>query len=157
MPNRVYKIAGLARQVYILSWKNVLLARRNYVGTALEVLSPFIFIAFMVIIRYFIERFKYDDEFIPSMAQTSDILSLFNQTGSRDLVLYYPNNDLIKTLVENAVVFIRSSNPRFNPTGNFFWILFLCIKVRLKIALKRAFTSFLIFIFYIKINFLHVP
>ena len=131
MANRAYKIAGLARQVYILSWKNFVLARRNYVGTLLEVVCPFIFIAFMVIIRYFIERFKYDDEFMSvPPTQTSDILNLFNRTEGRDLVLFYPNNDLIKTLVDNAVVFIRLYNPGFTPTGNFFFLFLGFLRVQ---------------------------
>ena len=109
------KIASLPKQILILTWKNFILLRRNLLGTFLELTCPFIFISFLLIIRYFIERIKFFNQYLQS--NSGNVLDLYENAISqeRDVVLYYPNNELIQKLVEQAVQFLNLNNPEFVP------------------------------------------
>ena len=113
-----YKIASLPKQILILTMKNLLLFKRNYVGTSLELLCPFIFISFLLVIRYFIEKIKFYNQFAPS-SYSNSVLDLYTNMSMQDrvVVLFYPNNNFIRGLVENAMNFLSLNNPEFVPTS----------------------------------------
>ena len=120
MEGKHYKIASLPNQILILNWKNFLLFRRNLLGTILELIFPFIFISFLLIIRYFIERIKFFNQY--NQSNSGNVLELYVNLMSQEkiLVLFYPNNKLIQELVENSVRFLQLKNPEFSPQSNYF-------------------------------------
>lgn len=123
MEEKHYKIASLPNQILILNWKNLLLFRRNLLGTILELIFPFIFISFLLIIRYFIERIKFFNQY--NQSNSGNVLELYVNSMSQEkiLVLFYPNNKLIQELVENSVRFLKLKNPEFSPQSNYFQML----------------------------------
>jgi hypothetical protein len=120
MEEKRYKIASLPNQILILNRKNFLLFRRNLLGTILELIFPFIFISFLLIIRYFIERIKFFNQH--NQSNSGNVLELYVNSMSQEkiLVLFYPNNKLIQELVENSVRFLKLKNPEFSPQSNYF-------------------------------------
>ena len=50
------RLAGFWRQLQILLWKNLLLARANIVSTLVELLMSLAFISLLILIRYIVER-----------------------------------------------------------------------------------------------------
>lgn len=113
---RGYKIASPARQILILMWKNMVSTRRNIVGSLLEFVCPVIFISFLLVIRSFIEKLRFTSQFNMPRSILDLRFGAFNQT--RNLVLYYPNTQLVRQLVQDAIVYFGQSNQGFNPVGN---------------------------------------
>nr|QUF59429.1 ATP-binding cassette transporter Abca3-like1 [Brachionus angularis] len=94
-------------------WKNFIIFRRNLIGTFLEILCPYIFVSFLIIIRYFIERIRFKNFFnIPKSVLELSPLTIDQK---RNLILFYPNNNLIKSFVTNAAQILSSNNPNFFP------------------------------------------
>jgi hypothetical protein len=116
-PKHDYKIAGLPKQILILIWKNFINSRRNIVGSLLELLCPFIFVSFLLVIRYFIEKIKLTSQFNQPTSVLDVRLGSYNQ--SRNVILYHPDTEFVKKLVQNAVDVIVASNPGFKPIGIF--------------------------------------
>ena len=110
--NRV-KLAGFVAQIRILMWKMFIILRRNIIGTLLEIFCPYMFVSFMILIRYFIERLKFKTF---SYLQTN-VLELHPMTvqQKRNLILFYPNNEFVRTLVNNAAKLLTVKNPDFLP------------------------------------------
>jgi hypothetical protein len=117
-----YKIVNLPKQIRILSWKNWINIKRNIVGLFFEFVCPFVFVSFLIIIRNFIEKIRLTSEFNEPNSVLNVRLGAFNQT--RNLVLFHPNTDFVRNLVENAVELMMLSNPGFRPTGFFMNYLF---------------------------------
>jgi hypothetical protein len=115
--NNIYKIASVPKQILILNWKNFILLKRNILGTLLELACPLIFISFLLVIRYFIERIKFFNQY--SQPNSGNVLELYVNSMSQEkvLVLFYPNNNLIQELVENSMQFLKLKNPQFAPTS----------------------------------------
>ena len=115
--NNIYKIASVSKQILILNWKNFILLKRNILGTLLELACPLIFISFLLVIRYFIERIKFFNQY--SQPNSGNVLELYVNSMSQEkvLVLFYPNNKLIQELVENSMQFLKLKNPQFAPTS----------------------------------------
>jgi hypothetical protein len=115
--NNIYKIASVPKQILILNWKNFILLKRNILGTLLELACPLIFISFLLVIRYFIERIKFFNQY--SQPNSGNVLELYVNSMSQEkvLVLFYPNNKLIQELVENSMQFLKLKNPQFAPTS----------------------------------------
>ena len=115
--NNIYKIASVSKQILILNWKNFILLKRNILGTLLELACPLIFISFLLIIRYFIERIKFFNQY--SQPNSGNVLELYVNSMSQEkvLVLFYPNNKLIQELVESSIQFLKLKNPQFAPTS----------------------------------------
>lgn len=110
------RIASLPRQILILTWKNLIIFKCNLFGTVLEFLSPFVFLAFLLIIRYYIERIRYNSSLFNQPNSVLDI-SFFLMNQTRNLVIYYPNNTLIRNFVISAVQLLKFKNPTFDPKG----------------------------------------
>lgn len=109
------KISSFAKQIEILMWKNLIIFRRNIIGTLLEIICPFIFVSFLIIIRYFIERIKYRN-YLNFPRNVLD-LSPMTVEQKRNLVLYYPNNELIRGFVADAARLLSLNNAAFFPIG----------------------------------------
>ncbi|RNA03984.1 ATP-binding cassette sub-family A member 3-like isoform X2 [Brachionus plicatilis] len=110
--NRV-KLAGFLVQIRILMWKMLIILRRNVVGSLLEICCPYLFVSFLILIRYFIERFKMKTfSYMPV-----NILELNPMTfdQQRNLILYYPNTEFVRNLVNDAASLLSDKNPNFSP------------------------------------------
>jgi hypothetical protein len=68
-----------------------------------------------LVIRHFIEKIKLTSQYDQPTNVLDVNLGAFNQT--RNIVLFYPNNELVRKLVENALELMTLSNPGFRPTG----------------------------------------
>ncbi len=112
-----YKIVKLPKQIYILTWKICINTKRNIIGLFFEIVCPLVFVSFLLIIRNFIEKIRLTSEFNEPTSVLNVHLGAFNQT--RNIVLFYPNNEFVRTMVENAVGLMMLSNPGFRPTSNF--------------------------------------
>ncbi len=122
MERKSLKIANLPRQVLILMGKNFIMFRRNIVGTLVEIICPILFLLILFIMRYFVEKIVYPQQFnLPRSFQT------LQSSQTRNLVLFYPNNTLIQSLVNKTVQSLAEYNFEFTPTSIFF--SFICINV----------------------------
>lgn len=110
------RIASFARQIAILLWKNLIIMKCNLVGSFLELVSPILFVSFLLIIRHYIERVKFYNYVQPTNVYD---LSFYLTNQSRNLVIYYPNSTLIRNLVTNAIGLVRTINPGYSPLSNF--------------------------------------
>ena len=118
---RRVKLAGLFRQIWILIWKNLITLSRNKFGTFVELFCPIFFSSFLLVIRHFIERIEFKDNYnVPS--NVFDLNEEFN-VKTRRYVLYYPNNPFIRDLVTKAVRLITARNPRFSQLSLFFYTI----------------------------------
>jgi hypothetical protein len=107
------KLVGLFRQIGILIWKNLITLSRNKVATFVELVCPIFFSSFLLVIRHFIERIEFKNNYnVP--INVFDFNEEFN-LKTRRYVLYYPNNPFIKDLVTKAMRIITSRNPKFSP------------------------------------------
>ena len=75
-------IAGFFRQTQIILWKNLLLTRRNVVGTVFEILLGILFMAILLLMLYFPTINYFDD----NSSKPSSIYDQFNP--------YFMNNKL---------------------------------------------------------------
>lgn len=107
------KIAGFFKQLLILQWKNWILFKRNIVGTLGECLIAIIFVLIIIMIRVFIDPTLYSTESNTEYG----VLTKFNQSRGRYLVMYYPNNAYINGLVTNAFTLIKTDVPSTNVTS----------------------------------------
>ena len=113
------KVVGIFRQIVILLWKNSILFRRNISGTLAEILAAFIFLFILLLIRFFADSTKINDQsYIKN--PTFNLLSAINATTNRELIMYYPNNTFVEELVTNAYQLIKSRKPNFNATSTEF-------------------------------------
>jgi hypothetical protein len=102
--NECRKIAGVWKQFYILLWKNFILSKRNLCGLFTELLCPLVAIIILIIIRYFVDITQYSDQ-SNGLNNVLDLLRLTKNSGN--LLLYYPNTTLAKSVVEEAVMLIQ--------------------------------------------------
>jgi hypothetical protein len=126
MPKKIVlndrKLAGFWQQFAILSWKNLILSRRNVCGLITEIACPIFIVIILVVIRYFVDASRYDDQ-TNGLYNVLDIFPLSNTTKQ---LLYYPNNTFIRGIVDNAVAIIKTRKPAFTPTGYYrFFLSFL--------------------------------
>lgn len=118
--NRI-KLAGFLAQIKILMWKMLIILRRNVIGTVLEICCPYLFISFLLLIRYFIERFKLKTfSYVPVNILTFNMMAT---DQNRNLILYYPNNEFVRKLVNDAATLLSKINSNFSPIGKFFFNL----------------------------------
>lgn len=116
------KVVGIFRQIVILLWKNSILFRRNISGTLAEILAAFVFLFILLLIRFFADSTKINDQSYVKNP-TFNLLSIINATTNRELIMYYPNNTFVEELVTNAYQLIKSRKPNFNATSIEFLIL----------------------------------
>ncbi len=102
--NECRKIAGVWKQFYILLWKNLILSKRNLCGLITELLCPLFAIIILIIIRYVVDITQYSDQ-SNRLNNVLDLLRLTKNSGN--LLLYYPNTTLAKSVVEEAVMLIQ--------------------------------------------------
>ena len=110
------KVVGIFRQIVILLWKNSILFRRNISGTLAEILAAFVFLFILLLIRFFADSTKINDQSYVKNP-TFNLLSIINATTNRELIMYYPNNTFVEELVTNAYQLIKSRKPNFNATS----------------------------------------
>jgi hypothetical protein len=114
---RNLQIANFNQQLIILTWKNLKLLRRSFISTAAELLCPFLFISIIFIIRHFIERLNFSDQIRKPISAYQLYMPTFSNSY-RNLVMYYPNNTLIKDLISDALLSLIAHNPNFVPICN---------------------------------------
>lgn len=114
-----HQIVSFAKQISILLWKNFKLTIRNRVGIIVEIFCPLIFLAVLFILRNYVDKINYDDQKYV-LNNTFNLLPLFFR---RTRILYYPNNDITRKIVNNAVNLIEFQRPDFFARGNFYALI----------------------------------
>ena len=107
-----YQIAGFFRQIYILLWKNAKLTLRNRSSTLIEIFGPLIFFAVIIVIRYYVDKYDYQDQDNENLVDVFDLMPIYIR---RTRLVFYPPNFFIQNLIENAVAYIQLRQPFFNP------------------------------------------
>lgn len=119
-------IANLPWQILILMWKNGILFRRNILGTLLEIFCPLLFLSILLIMRFFIEKIKYYDQYNftrsifnvftepPALSFTS-LNQNTEDRKNRNLIFYYPETEFIRNVTMNAAKLLASNNEGFFP------------------------------------------
>lgn len=118
MGEKPLKIANLPTQVLILMGKNFIMFRRNIIATIVEIICPILFLLILFIMRYFVEKIVYPEQF----NQARSYLAFFyppQNSQIRNQVLYYPNTDFIQDLINKTVQTLVDFNYEFTPTRNF--------------------------------------
>lgn len=107
-------------------WKNGILFRRNILGTLLEIFCPLLFLSILLIMRYFIEKIKYYDQYNftrsifniftepPALSFTS-LNEVSEDRSNRNLIFYYPDSEFIRNITINAAKLLASNNEGFFP------------------------------------------
>lgn len=125
------EIAGFSKQFAILSWKNLILSKRNVCGLVTEILCPIFTIVILLVIRYFVDASIYTDQ-SNTAYNVLDLFPITINTTNTTMLLYYPNNAFIQGIINQSVALIKLRKPFFNVTGLyiycFFWkLLFIII------------------------------
>ena len=111
------RIAGLFKQIRILLWKNYILSKRNKVGLISELFAPIFMLLILLIIRIAVSvEYNEEQRFDPNF-----VLDSFNNSN-RNLVLFYPNNSIIESIVNRGMDFIKQKHSWFDPISSFFAI-----------------------------------
>lgn len=111
-----HKVVGVLAQIRILLWKNRLLFQRNTAGTLAEILAALVFALILLLLRFFVDSAQFFDQNATSTVSRS-ILSNVNTSTNRSLIMFYPNNPFVQTIVTNAYTAIQSQSSRFNATS----------------------------------------
>ena len=109
-------------QLRILLWKNLILLKRNVLGTLFELTLSVFFVFTLLIIRYIVERYHFDQQSNPSYY----VIDYFRNLADHNLLLFYPNTPVVNRIVNHAYDLIKSRKQWANLTGNFKY-LYLCI------------------------------
>lgn len=126
MKEKPVKIVSLPYQIFILLWKNGILFRRNIFGTLLEVFCPLLFLSILLIMRYFIEKIKYYDQYNfsrsifdvfiePPQVSLTALSQIEEDRSNRNLIFYYPDTEFIRNIVTNAAKLLQDNNKDFRP------------------------------------------
>ncbi len=126
MNDRPVRIANLPRQVAILLWKNLILFRRNIFGTMLEIFCPLLFLSVLLIMRYFIEKIKYYDQYnfprsvfsvyaAPPQLSLTALSQVSEDRSNRNLIFFHPETEFIRQIVQNAADLLQANNKDFEP------------------------------------------
>ena len=126
MDRKPLKIANLAKQVLILMGKNFIMFRRNLVATLVEIICPILFLLILFIMRYFVEKIMYPQQYNMGRNYKSLILQSAQQTfmqqkQPRNLVLFYPNTSFIQDLVNKTVQSLAEYNFDFDPKSKYIY------------------------------------
>lgn len=114
-----HKVVGVFSQIRILLWKNRILFQRNTSGTLAELLVAFLFVLILLVLRFFVDSARFPDQ-TSNITVARSILSSVNVSSNRSLIMYYPNNPFIQTIVVSAFALIRTASSRFNASGTCF-------------------------------------
>ena len=106
------KVVGFFRQSVILLWKNSILLRRNISGTIAEILVALIFVFILLFIRYFSDSTSVSEQ-NSTINKVRNVIEYVNFTTNRSLIMYYPNNAYVQSIVNDAYSLIRSQVPMF--------------------------------------------
>lgn len=98
------EIASDWRQFCMLTWKNLILIRRNLLGTLFELALSIFFIFTLLIIRHIVERIYVPEQIYPAYY----IIDYFQNAVGHNLILFYPNNSMIQQVVQHAYNLIKS-------------------------------------------------
>ena len=109
------KVVGFFRQIIILLWKNSILFRRNISGTLAEILVALLFLVILLFLRFFVDSTKISDQ-DSTKYPVRNVIDYINVTSKRGLIMYYPNNAYVQTIVNDAYQLITTQKPLFNAT-----------------------------------------
>ena len=103
--NKERKVVGFFQQIRIILWKNTLLMLKNKVGTILELLLPLLFMGALFLIVYLDseEPSRHDNKNKLNNPITDFRLGL----SSNATYLYYPDNELAKSIVMDSIETLR--------------------------------------------------
>jgi hypothetical protein len=103
------KLAGFWRQLWILTWKNLILSKRNICGLISEILCPLFIVALLIIIRYYVTATQSYDQ-INALYNVLDIMPVTNTTNTTT-ILYYPNSSAIELIMNYSIQLLNSRKP----------------------------------------------
>jgi hypothetical protein len=110
-PREMREVAGFFQQMKLLAWKNLLITIRNLGVFFLEILAPILVIGSLILIRYCTSVHSY-----PTQSNSlNNVFNLYSPTIISPIVLYYPDNPLILSIVTDAISIIQSAVPSFVP------------------------------------------
>jgi hypothetical protein len=98
------EIASNWRQFCMLTWKNLILIRRNLLGTLFELTLSIFFVFTLLLIRNIVERIYVPEQIYPAYY----IIDYFQNAVGHNLILFYPNNSMIYEVVQHAYNLIKS-------------------------------------------------
>ena len=107
------KAASTWKQLGILTWKNLVLSKRNLCGLLTEIICPIFIMALLLLIRYFVTAVSISDQ----QNRAANVLDLFPLSNGTILVYYYPNSIFIQNTVTQAFSLIKSRKPFLNATS----------------------------------------
>ena len=139
------QVSGFSRQLSIVLWKDFLLFKRNKVSALFEASFAVLLVCLLLIFRLIVERFYHQNQY-SSPANVFDLYGF--GFSSQNLIVYYPDNQLIENVVSQAVNILGSNSFLPNMTSKYRWIgykvkgksfcfklLFLSIKYELQTTL----------------------
>jgi hypothetical protein len=103
------KIPEYLRQIFIISWKNLLLLRQNKKGLICEIVFSSLFtVTFFVLVFNSLTSFTNE-----TRTSTSDVLTqLFSKTTQ--FYYYYPNNSFIESIANKSLNIMQKTSPMLN-------------------------------------------
>jgi hypothetical protein len=110
------QVVGFLRQAVILFWKNGLLFKRNIAGTICEILVALLFLAILLLMRYFVDVSSFSDQDSVTN-RLIYVTAAINATTGRNLIMYYPDNPFIQGIAQQAYQIIKHIRPDFNATS----------------------------------------
>ena len=123
LPGR--KLASYPSQMRILLWKNSLLLRRNKLGTLSELFAAVSLLIGLLIIRFLLDVSVYYEESSRTVSASSPLTQMDNVSSNSSFLVYYPNNDFIKSIVTKAYTTLSQSSQNFSATGDLSVIVIL--------------------------------
>lgn len=122
---RSRRVVGILGQIWILMWKNWVLFKRNISGTLVEILVSYVFLLLLLLLRFFVDVSLYPDQ---NNTAYSPLQYLNTSTDGRYRLMYYPNDNSIKAIIDDAVAMMKSVKPQFNVTGSNCYIIYsICL------------------------------
>ena len=112
-----HHVVGFFRQCIIIVWKNSILFKRNVSGTISELFVSLFFCFLILLMRYIVDVNVYADQNSTTNPSTYLISNMISR-GNRSLILYYPDNSYVKSIVYSAITIISALKPLSNITSN---------------------------------------
>jgi len=92
----------------------------------LEIFCPLLFLSVLLIMRYFIEKIKYYDQYNfprsvfniyadPPQLSLTALSQVSEDRNNRNLIFFHPETEFIRQIVQNAADLLQANNKNFSP------------------------------------------
>jgi hypothetical protein len=96
--------ASFVRQLRVLSWKSMLVIRRNITQFIFEIVLSFLFVFMLIVVRNFVERIYYEEQ----ATSAYNVVDFFYKYIGQDTIVFFPDTPLVKNIVYRALKFLKS-------------------------------------------------